>query len=343
MLLTNIALTALILIALIITATFGMHRCPEGTDFMGRDYSKVIKGLCCIVIIMIHFPEAYTNPLQGAIGSFAYTAVTFFFLTSAYGMSISARRNPNYLKGFWRGRLVALLVPQFIINIGAWALLLTVGKQYNLLFVNMYVVILLEYCLVFWLMERFGKRISLQWRAVTLCAVVIASSMIEYWGSSHGTGWWSFERWGLVWGLILAVWFIPVRKLIFLTRWATCGLIVVTAIIGASYLKFKGIPFWGDYVLKVVLGLMIIWSLFAVTCRLRLGNKVAFWLGDISYEVYLSHGVIMQVLAALMPGLQSGYFILLTVSGTLLFSYIAHLIGHPMVNYLRAIKLRRVI
>ena len=36
---------------------------------------------------------------------------------SAYGMSFSSKKNPNYIKHFWRNRLSALLVPQFVLNV----------------------------------------------------------------------------------------------------------------------------------------------------------------------------------------------------------------------------------
>lgn len=80
----------------------------------------MLKGVCCLLVIYVHFVGSHTNALQDAIGSFAYIAVTLFFVTSAYGMMLNAERKNDYLKTFWRNRLVALLVPCFCVNIVAF-------------------------------------------------------------------------------------------------------------------------------------------------------------------------------------------------------------------------------
>ena len=53
----------------------------DNPQFMNKSSSDTLKGLCAMVVVMVHFPEAYQNTLQDAIGSFGYVAVTFFFLS----------------------------------------------------------------------------------------------------------------------------------------------------------------------------------------------------------------------------------------------------------------------
>jgi len=114
-------LTALIPIALALVVLWKSKKRETQDFFMGKDYTTVLKGLCCIIVIMVHIHAAHANKLQDAIGSFAYVCVTLFFLMSAYGMSLSRDRKPDYLKHFWRNRLVALLVPQILINVSTLA------------------------------------------------------------------------------------------------------------------------------------------------------------------------------------------------------------------------------
>ena len=66
-------------------------------QFFSKDYTDVLKGLCCLIIIYVHIKPERGNTLQDAIGSFAYVAVTFFFLVSAYGMLAGVERKQNYL------------------------------------------------------------------------------------------------------------------------------------------------------------------------------------------------------------------------------------------------------
>lgn len=65
---------------------------------------------------------------------------------------------------------------------------------------------------------------------------------------------------------------------------------VLSLVLGVAYLYFKTVFFWGEYLLKVVLGVVLITLLFILSSKRTLGNRVADYLGDISYEVYLSHG-----------------------------------------------------
>lgn len=109
-------LTALIPLVLVVVALWKSRAMDTQDFFMGKDYSTVLKGLCCIVVILVHVPLAHANKLQDGIGSFAYVCVTLFFLMSAYGMSLSMTRKKDYMSHFWRNRLAALLVPQLLVN-----------------------------------------------------------------------------------------------------------------------------------------------------------------------------------------------------------------------------------
>ena len=112
------------------------------------------------MVIYVHFVGSHTNALQDAIGSFAYIAVTLFFVTSAYGMMLNAERKKDYLKTFWRNRLVALLVPCLCVNIVAF-LLNIVKNDFGwsvLYFINQYVVVLLQFCVWFYIVEFSMRR-----------------------------------------------------------------------------------------------------------------------------------------------------------------------------------------
>ena len=55
-------------------------------------------------------PSKFTNPIQDIIGSFAYVGVFAFFMISSFGCRTSVEKNPNYLNGFWRKRILALFM-----------------------------------------------------------------------------------------------------------------------------------------------------------------------------------------------------------------------------------------
>lgn len=319
---------------------------PEKGQFFSKDYTTLLKGLCCLIVIYVHVRPPHDNALQDAIGSFAYVCVTIFFLVSAYGMMLSVEKNENYLEHFWRNRLLALLVPCVLVNIVAFGLnFLNSGEyQFPILWeLNSYVAVLLQWCLWFYVVEYV--RIKFFPNAIQLCdwiliSGVVVSSLYNYLfidAKVSAEAGWCFERMGLVWGVILYRYFDRVVMWMDKNRWMKVTiLVIVGAILGIAYLKFKMIYFWGAYLLKIILGLALILLLFTATSNRKFGNKVSLWLGNISYEVYLSHHMMMAALICWLPvGVNSGAFIMLTVLSTIVVSTIIHSVGKPIVNNLR--------
>lgn len=239
---------------------------------------------------------------------------------------------------------MALLVPAFLVNVAAT---LFVGIKGNLMLsglihINGYVMVLLQFCLWFYLVEIAKRKWFIDNRMLgdaLLIVGVVASSLYQYlykYGEISADVGWCFERMGLVWGILLYshydkfVDWMDKRRMV-----KSIILCMMSIILGVAYLKYKTIWLWGEYVLKIILGIVIISFLFTMTSNRKFGNKFSFWLGNISYEVYLSHGMIMGVLAYYFSGMQSGWFIFLTVVSTLVLSTLIHALGKPIVNGLR--------
>lgn len=338
-------LTLLIPAALLIVLILGTQPDKEGMFFFNKDYTRVFKGACCIIVILVHVPAEHGNVLQDAMGSFGYVAVTLFFMFSAYGMYYSKLRKKDYLSYFWRNRLTSLLIPMFLINVVEYFYnLIAVGKNAPSLLVNLngWVWVLLQFCILFFVIElgEYFKLYKEKTSKFLLVLGVVGSSLFLYFynggmrGNSSELGW-CFERLGLVWGLLL-VWNFSLVK-----RWLSPKLIktvisiLLCLILGIVYLKFKHVFFWGEYLSKIVLGVAIIYLLFLITSRRQWGNRASFFLGDISYEVYLSHGFIMSLVAKYLHFLSSGEFILTSVTLTIIFSWLIHVVDKRIVQMLR--------
>lgn len=94
----------------------------------------------------------------------------------------------------------------------------------------------------------------------------------------------------------------------------------IAGAIGLSYLKLKTVVFWGDYILKIFLGLLIMLFLLAINTSVNIGNRVSTFLGAISYEVYLLHGMVFGLIDTMLPRLESGEFIVLSIVITVVLS-----------------------
>ena len=105
-----------IVIALMSTMLVGINYSQQDNRFFDKENTNAMRGFWSLIIILVHIPSVYQNQIQDMLGSFAYIGVTFFFMTSAYGLKMSLRNSQNKLR-FWRRRLIKILVPCITTNI----------------------------------------------------------------------------------------------------------------------------------------------------------------------------------------------------------------------------------
>ncbi|MCM1336768.1 MAG: acyltransferase family protein [Candidatus Amulumruptor caecigallinarius] len=349
----SIGLTALVPLCVIIILLWrNTIDTSEGGFFFSKEYTNTLKGICAIIVIFVHFPPGMGNPLQDAIGSFAYVAVTFFFMFSAFGMNYSLDHNDRYLRTFWRGRLSALIIPNLVINALAFLFRFisegTVPPLSHLFTIYGYVVALLEYCVVFYLLALVYRRrwISRRLFDVALVVIVTLASVVLWTVSKADSKYiiaiskWPYEMMGLAWGVILYRNFTHVKRWLADRRRLKSAIALACCVaLGVAYLRFKQGGFAGGYLLKEALGLSIITLVFLTTYRRRITNVFTRFLGGISYEMYLSHGVVMQMVVYTFSDVSSGVAILLTMTGVIIFSWLAHSISAPLVKRLRKPRL----
>ena len=309
---TNLIMAG-ILLCLLGLLLAGAKYSPDGAHFFDRENSGAMRGFWCLIVVLVHVPAGYQNRLQDMIGSFAYVGVTFFFLTSAYGLRLAAEKRPESIRYFWRHRLPKLLVPCVLANAVRMAAYAAGGSRVSpwmLVRIGGWVRWLLVCYLIFWLCYRF---LSEKYRDWAVCGLAAVFSLVVY-GMKPDTTTWCPEVLGFVWGILLGRW-----KNRF-TGWTdkgwlakNAGLCLLAGILGAGYLMGKGIPFWGDYVLKIVLGMAILGLILGLNTKISIGNRVSRLLGAISYEVFLLHDVSFFMLEKVFPGLNSGVFILMSL------------------------------
>ena len=297
---------------------------PDGAHFFDREDSGALRGFWCLIIVLVHVPPAYQNGLQDMLGSFAYVGVTFFFMTSAYGLRLAATKRPESMARFWRSRLPKLLVPCVLSNVAHMAVYAAGGSRVSpwmLLTIGGWVRWLLVCYLFFWLSYRFLPEKSRDW---AVCGLVILFSLGVYLSKPERTTWCP-EVLGFVWGILLSRWkggFVSWADRKWLPK--SGAMCLLAGILGIGYLAGKGVPFWGDYILKIVLGAAILGFLLTLNREIAIGNRISRGLGTISYEVYLLHDAAFSLLEHLLPGASSGVFILTSLLITMILSLIVH-------------------
>lgn len=295
------AIMGLVLLFMAFILIYKAKLTKDTSHFFNLTNTTAMRGFWCIIVILVHIPAVYQNRIQDLMGSFAYIGVTFFFMTSAYGLKVGAKKNPDSTKVFWRRRLPKLLIPMFLVNV------LT---------------------MVMHLVDMEG------YQDLLICLLIAAGSITVYCLKDRMTvTTWCPEVFGFIWGILLAdyrEWFVRTIK----RKWLLISLVLclLSGILGLSYLRFKSVLILGDYLLKIMLGLAIILFILALNVSIALGNKVSLFLGRISYEVYLIHGAVFGLMATFMPGINSGLFISLSIVITVALSWVVNLMSRPVIK-----------
>lgn len=324
-----------ILLFLVFILVFGAKYFPAGNDsFFDQNNSKAMRGFWCLIVLLVHVPQAYQNPVQDMIGSFGYIGVTFFFMTSAYGLSVGIHNNPNSVNNFWRIRLPKLLIPNWTNNlIVALLFLVMFGKRSSFgsyFLINGWVKWLLACYAVFWLVHYFNR--SKKHYTLFVSVLVIMLSILIYYLKLTGNGnstTWCTESIGFVWGMLMFSMHDKIKRF-FAWKWITKASVtcLLSLMLGVSYLQFKHVIFWGDYILKIILGLSILCFILVLNSTIKIGNRISWFLGDISFEIYLIHGAVYQLIQRILPNISSGLFILLSITLTVLAASATHRIGN---------------
>lgn len=340
----DLLLSSLIPLFLMGVIFYGSKSVMDDSFFMSKSYGNFLKGLCAVIVVLFHFPQSYQNPLQHFLGGFAFVAVTIFFLFSSYGMQLNVDHNPSYLHLFWKKRLLGLLCPVFVVNIFFFFLHFLFFKIVDLeilYHVDEYVIVLLQYCLCFYVINYLYKKAVIRsfWQgdALLIAGVIVSSLIVVYSlpsNSPSGENYWYVERYGLIWGLLLFRYFPNIVQWLNVSRNIKSIIVLITSIfILTAYhsLKHNGIGY--RYIFEILSALFIVLLVFLLTQRKVYGNKVSIFLGSVSYEIYLSHRYVMEIILNITPSLSSGFFITLVVLTTVLFSFVAHLFCKRLLSY----------
>lgn len=163
--LTNLIMIGLVLFLVSILIVGSKKQ--EDNHFFDKENTNALRGFWCLIVVLIHIPLLYQNKIQDIIGSFAYIGVTFFFMTSAYGLRFQIENNPEKINTFWQNRLPKLLIPCAIVNIfSVFFKIYTKEKVqlFELVKINDWVMWLIICYLFFWIsykVLRGGQRLCI--------------------------------------------------------------------------------------------------------------------------------------------------------------------------------------
>lgn len=316
----------LIIVLLIVISNCSIKNSENGQDFLSQSMTKSEKGIAAMLIVLHHLAQ-HIN----IIGPFlimryiGFILVAVFFFISGYGLMYGVHHKRNYLDSFLTRRILPILVPYWIINTVDIFYYLIQGKQFTLIeYILSYIgfdiitgtwfvtTILLLY-IFFWISFQLTQK-----GYIVLGIFIIGYCVICFLLNLHSSYTASVAVFllGVLWHKVNHFFILWIQKK-YIIKVLFCFMLFGIAFFGRLVLSVRGLD---NVLLQTVLRNLV--SIFFIILLLVVTQKVQFkgfifnWLGNISYELYMTHFILLTML----DGINSNIYLLSVLCGSLMLS-----------------------
>ena len=279
-------------------------------DYLSNKSTKSLKGLLALLIIFHHISQKITTGEN--FSNFEYMGryiVALFFFLSGYGLYFQYSNNATYMENFLKKRLVRIFIPFFVFIVIYVIYRATLGEVvnvdfflsfwkdhsniiYNGWFINSIIVLYVIFYVSF-----VGKNSKVaEYKLVFLTLVYI------FWKAYQDHGDWEYVS---IMAFLLGVFwmknrisidkFIEKNYFIFLVSFS-----ILMYVFRHYEDIMKNIGITNKYVYYGIVGnlctMVFVVYFLLLTNKLNFSNKYLDFLGDISFEIYMIHGLVMHYL-----------------------------------------------
>jgi len=304
----------LVLISIVITALWGFRK-RGNTLYLSNSQGKIVKGISALFLVIIHIrqrlevmPVTYRLLATGG-----YLFVSMFFFYSGFGITKNSFKDPDYLIKRLPRRIIYLFGLIFVSEVVYYLFSIT-------LFENVFSVLYMIKCIlgirmlngacwtlvamiiiqmVFFLLFCLGSD-RLFVNAVVGCVVYILISVLR------GRGAWEMQSCGaFVLGVLVAEKEDKFKELLEKRFFSYVVLFAFVVSFSAPYIS-ESITGRDYLFVRVFFGTIasvsfVISAILALS-KVELYNGLIVLLGNISTEVYLWHGLIIDIMKKIIPG-----------------------------------------
>lgn len=256
-----------------------------------------------------------------------YMLVGVFLFCSGLGLYKSFKSKPDYLKGFVRRRILPVVIAFYLSEFIYTAVRLAMGEKMDAVtilwylsglhmanFNAWYVIVIPFFYLAFWAAFRFCKRegTAILWVFLFTLGYTVLGAFID-----HQSDWWMRGEWWYNSILLFPLGLLFAKHEEKITRIFRKGYWFFLLLFFAGiFLLFRQSEWlvnnrlgyygeWGDP-LKVVhrllsagtqwvVAIFFVMFCFLLMMKIRLGNRVLAWLGAVSLDFYLMHGIFVEL------------------------------------------------
>lgn len=276
-------------------------------QFLGKTgaKNKSLRGVCSILIVIGHAVSVIGTENVKSIVNVGWYIVAIFFFLSGYGLEYSVSAKKDYLNSFWKKRLIKLLVPFFIMHVPYIIVKSLLGWHFSvddflysllggctIVDHSWYVIAAIAMYAVYWIASKLAKD---QWQKKIgiLLGLLLILTLFECGFTMPDRDWWVISNLAFAVGVLsIRVKVSNIHKAMFGTIGYVLGLLAMPV-----SLRIYG---YSSMIYVVSCNLMSAAVAFLI-CELVAGkgNRIADFLGDISYEIYLFHGLVILLVQRL--------------------------------------------
>ncbi len=267
--------------------------------------TQILRAVACILIVFGHCTSIDRSSILVNL-NFGWYCVAVFMFISGWGIAISYKKKKNYLQNFWNSRLIKIFVPFLSLHVLYGIVKNIYGIRYTVRDVffgllgqctivnnSWYPIAILILYFLFWF--TFHIPVTDRKRSIILTALVVVVTYAEYVLLGEEKDWWFISNFAFALGVLLQIWdenLLHIRKYF------------ITAIAGYGF-AYCLIPVFNRllngynpvvYILASNLRSMFLClALVMIAGYFKPRNKWLEIIGNISYEVYLIHGLFILV------------------------------------------------
>ena len=341
-------------------------------DALSLRTSKGLLGFCAVAIMLHHMSQTiyFAKEDTGILLFMVDIGVCFvgmFFFFSGYGLYTSLRDKPDYLKGFMKNRLPAILVPFYICNF-----VFILGSYFSgyefkegelmpylsgAILMNSqmwYIVEVLILYVLFYVVFRLIKNRDAACIVYGICVMLLITFSLRL---GHDTttptqGLWFHGEWWynttlMVWvGIMIARWEEQILGLIRKFYGLVFMVFVVLSVFlynrtiymlqnKGYWVEWDGYPGykekWQTLGVQFSFVFVVIITVVILTQKIRFGNKILDFLGEIALELYLIHNLFLLY----TPGSNRVIYILTCYTLSILSAVVLHMIDRKLIGLMR--------
>lgn len=272
-------------------------------EYVSVTTGKAMRGIFAIVVILHHLTQ-YTvgGHAFRYFANAGFLAVGIFFFFSGYGLQKKYSMDTSYEDGFLLKRIPSVFIPYLVATFVYWGgyalvgagssfpyMLSSIFSSHTMVANGWYVINILVFYVFFYLLMRICKRRQ----GLMVAGGIIFAFLWSFFCIKMELGiWWYNATLCIGVGMFWAAYEGQILEKVKNHATAVCIFATAAFLISFHFLGSIGSFFPGLYVLaERVVGIFFILMVLGCSMKFKVGNKVLYFIGTISYELYLIHGL----------------------------------------------------